>query len=524
MRVDLEEAISGSEFASEVCIIGAGIAGLVLARRLATHGIAVHLLEGGGLTLEERSQSLYQAEMRGRFHQGATEGRFRSLGGASTRWGGQLLAYPDELFGRRPAVDNAEWPIKEKDIEQYYTEIFRIMGVNDLPFTDEVLKRFATRLPVQSEDIRFRLSKFAPFPRRNLANTIGRECLDSDKVTLFLHANAASVDIDRDATRVDSITVRNYRGGTYTFKAAEFVLCTGTIETSRLLLSSTGVRHAGVANDTDQVGRYFHDHLTTRALFLGPESKKVFSRYFSPYYAKSTLHSPKLEATPAAQARLELPEVMAHFFIHEMSDEFVLLRQTLVDLQRGKLTWKNFLRLPMLISGGTKMAYALKVKGRRPLSSQTLVSLNIETEQVPRADSRILPSDKLNAIGLRGTVVDWKVSRQDAEAQRCYAGLIDTYLRSCGMKDLDWQLRPEDDVESWLQAGNDILHPMGGARMGLRREESVVDQNLRVHGLSNLYIASCAVFPSGGSSNPTFTMMALSCRLADMLKNRRASP
>jgi choline dehydrogenase-like flavoprotein len=48
----------------------------------------------------------------------------------------------------------------------------------------------------------------------------------------------------------------------------------------------------------------------------------------------------------------------------------------------------------------------------------------------------------------------------------------------------------------------------------------VVGPDLRVHALENLYVASCAVYPSGGSSNPTFTMMALTMRLADHLAER----
>ena len=56
--------------------------------------------------------------------------------------------------------------------------------------------------------------------------------------------------------------------------------------------------------------------------------------------------------------------------------------------------------------------------------------------------------------------------------------------------------------------------------MGDDPETSVVDRDLTVHGLTNLSVASCAVFPSGGSSNPTFTMMALSLRLADRLAAR----
>lgn len=522
MQIDLEEVSPGTEFESDVCVIGAGVAGLLLSRKLAGYGFRVHLLEAGGKKLEERSQDLYKSEMRGVFHQGATEGRFRTFGGASTRWGGQLLSYPDEVFQKRELFGHIGWPISEADIRAYYPEIFKIMGVNDLPFTDDFLERFKTRDDLQSPDVRVRFSKFAPFTKRNLAKTIGRECLASDLITVFFHANALSVDLDQETARIQTVTCKDYQGGVYRFKARDYVICTGTIESSRLLLSSTSAHPCGVGNLTDQVGRYFHDHVTVGAMWLGGPSKAIFAKYFSPYYVKNTLHSPKLEATPSLQKKLNLPEVMAHFFIHESDDnEFALLRQTLVDLQRGKLAMKTVRQLPLLLSGVAQMALSLKVRGRRIVSSQANISLNIETEQKPRPDSRIQISPRMNSVGIPETIVDWKISDEEGEAMRRYAGAVDAYLKSLGMSHLDWKPGPQDDAKTWVQAGIDILHPMGGTRMGTSQENSVVDKDLRVHGVTNLYIASCSVFPTGGSSNPTFTMMALACRLADLLKQKQ---
>jgi choline dehydrogenase-like flavoprotein len=520
MRIDLEAVPSGTEFESEICVIGAGVAGLVLSTRLARDGFRVHLLEAGGIGLEERSQDLYQSEMHGKFHAGTTEGRYRTYGGASTRWGGQLLAYPDEVFRHREIFGGIGWPISEADVRPYYVDIFKIMGVNGLGFGDELMERFGTREAVQSPDVRVRFSKFAPFPRRNLAKTLGRQCLASDRITVFFHANAVSVDLAPDGSRIESVAVRNYQGSRYKFKSREIIICTGTIETSRLLLSSTSVHSCGVGNQSDQVGRYFHDHLTTKALSLGFKAKAIFAKYFSPYYIKNTLHSPKLETTTSLQKRLGLPEVMAQFFIHEGESEFGILRQTLVDLQRGKLEPKTLRQIPALLGGAARMAYALKIRGRRVISSAANISMNIETEQKPRPDSRIQISGELNAVGIPKTIVDWKVSLEDGEAMRRFAEVIDPYLRSLGMTDIEWEPSPQDDAQAWIDAGVDILHPMGGTRMGTSPESSVVDRDLRVHGVGNLYVASCSTFPSGGSSNPTFTMMALTCRLADLLRRK----
>jgi choline dehydrogenase-like flavoprotein len=185
------------------------------------------------------------------------------------------------------------------------------------------------------------------------------------------------------------------------------------------------------------------------------------------------------------------------------------------------LSLKNTTRLPKLMSGAAQMAYSLKVKGRRLVSPEANISMNIETEQRPRADSRILISGKLNAVGIPETIVDWKISDSDGAAIRAYAPYIAKFLNGLGMTEFEWCLKPDDDVKTWTEAGADILHPMGGARMGTSPETSVVDPDLRVHGVANLYVASCATYPTGGSSNPTFSLMALSLRLADLLRRQR---
>jgi choline dehydrogenase-like flavoprotein len=58
---------------------------------------------------------------------------------------------------------------------------------------------------------------------------------------------------------------------------------------------------------------------------------------------------------------------------------------------------------------------------------------------------------------------------------------------------------------------------MGGTRMSRDARRGVVDANCRVHGCANLFVAGSSVFPSGGASNPTLTIVQLALRLADHL-------
>src|ERR1700733_10400042 len=129
MHIDLEEVQDRATFKSTVCVIGAGVAGLLLARKLASNGMDVNLLEAGGRALEPRSQLLYDVERQGRYHHGATEGRFRLFGGSSTRWGAQLLPYTADIFKPPVETPSEPWPVAAADVEPYYAELHKIMHV-----------------------------------------------------------------------------------------------------------------------------------------------------------------------------------------------------------------------------------------------------------------------------------------------------------------------------------------------------------------------------------------------------------
>jgi choline dehydrogenase-like flavoprotein len=94
MEIDLVGVGAGVEAVrSQVCVVGGGIAGMMLARKLAQRGVDVVLLEAGGHEIEDETQRLFEeAELRGWPHVGTNEGRARAFGGTSVWWGG--LAMP----------------------------------------------------------------------------------------------------------------------------------------------------------------------------------------------------------------------------------------------------------------------------------------------------------------------------------------------------------------------------------------------------------------------------------------------
>jgi choline dehydrogenase-like flavoprotein len=525
MLVDLEELEAQSEpIRSQVCIIGAGLAGLSLAQRLAAAGIGVALLEAGGRTLEDRSQRIYEARMARLKHNGTCEGRFRLLGGTSTRWGGQLMPYTAEILQPPHSLPSYGWPLAFDEVAPFYRDAEHLLDADDLPYDAKpLLTAFHRKTPpllAAMPELRARFSKCAPFSRRNLGATVGKDLEQSDSVTLYLHANLTELLLAPTGDRIEAALVCNYAGTKFRFEASHFILCPGTIETSRLLLASRSVNPKGVGNTHDQVGRYFHDHISLPSAKLTGATRTMFLESFGPFLFRRTAHTVNFEALPQLREHLNLLAVMAHIIIDEPEDSGVSVTRSLLrSAQRGNMKEAIFRELPKVPRAAIDiggLAYMATFEKRRHASPSAAVMLCLDSEQLPLADTRIYLDDDLDPFGMPKAVVDWTISDADLTTLRRFAKFLRERFAALSIGGVEW--RPEIfDQSAEITGITDTFHPMGGCRMGTDPRASVVDSNLTVHGIPNLSIASAAVYPAGGNSNPSFTIIALALRLGDRL-------
>jgi choline dehydrogenase-like flavoprotein len=160
-----------------------------------------------------------------------------------------------------------------------------------------------------------------------------------------------------------------------------------------------------------------------------------------------------------------------------------------------------------------------KTLGRPALPVRSL-NVHMTGEPLPNPASRIRLGDDRDALGMRRVVVDWRLTAEDKRAALGLQRLLGTEVGRTGFGRLRLDLK-EDDT-TWPDDLVGDQHHMGTARMHADPAFGVVDADCRVHGLSNLYVASSAVFPTGGAANPTLTIVALALRLADHIKRQLA--
>ncbi|MCT0200800.1 GMC family oxidoreductase [Synechococcus sp. CS-1325] len=517
-RIDLHTFSSEQEFQSDLCIVGGGIAGLVLADALRGSGRRVDLLEAGGAEDESESQVLYAAEMAGVPHLGTTQGRFRVYGGSSTRWGGQLLPLATNDFKIRAHVPGSGWPLDPAELSPYLHTCESLLGTNHAPFDSELIDQLPNPGPQPSDpDLQPRFSKWAPFSSRNVAVTLGRRCEDDPHTRVFLHAAVTGLRLDGDGRNIHALEVRTLAGRQFRFTARQVVIAAGTIETTRLLLVS------GIGNDSDQLGRWFHDHLSIQAATLHPQPRKALLQRFAPWFIGATRHTLKLESTAEWQARQGCLNVMGHL-VFEAPDTsgFAWLRQQLQARQRREVQppavpAPYIEKLPAESLDLLYLAWKATVRRRRWCPAGAAITLYIDTEQQPNPESRIRISPHLDALGMPKAIVDWRWGDKERYSFACYQQLFDRQWQSWNLGAIDWHQSFEPG-SGWEANVSDIYHLMGGTRMAADPRSGVVNAKLRVHGIENLFVASCSVFPTGGSSNPTLTLMQLSLRLAKQLR------
>jgi choline dehydrogenase-like flavoprotein len=510
---------------ADVCIVGSGAAGLTLARELDGTSTRVTVLEGGRREYDARAQSLYQSEVLGLAHHGIHSYRFRMFGGATTRWAGQALPLFDIDFEPRAWVADSGWPIQRDELDPYYRratdamEIHAFSGDGPWPPVLSPPPAFDPRL------LRPLYTQFAAQP--NFAERFGPGLEGSRNVEVVLGANVTELVTDQHGSEVLVARARGLDGQRLDVHAGLFVVCAGGIDSARLLLASDRHIDGGIGNGNGLVGRFFQDH---PGIEVGPIDA-IDARAVRDAFRPRRSHGIKFQPL----FRLAPPTLRDERLLNSSGIVLFHVSQS-AAIDAGKLLLRSLRRRELRPQAGTAArailrepmpllrAFARYAILRQPALDSTAAPVRaVGCEQAPNRNSRVVLAQQLDAVGMRRVALDWRLSEAEIRAWRRSAEIVAGELERTGLGRVDLEsFRIPDNPDELSGIAVDVGHHIGTTRMGASAETGVVDRDCRVHEVDNLYVASSSVFPTGGFSNPTLTIIALAIRVADTIKRRLA--
>jgi choline dehydrogenase-like flavoprotein len=535
MFVDANAVESGTTISTQVAIIGGGLAGLVIARELAAHGIDSCVLESGGFEPDAATRDLYRGECIGIPYDFSDGCRSRYLGGSSNCWGGWCRPMDALDFERRDWVPHSGWPFGPQELAAHYEEAQRVLqlGVTNFDakyWVDAINRTDVRRLPFSGRMLVDGVSQFSPPLQAGKA--FRQELRESSAITVILFANVTNMMADRAVTTLQHLEVQTLTGRRFTVRAQAFVLATGGIENARLLLASNTQLPAGLGNGDDLVGRFFSDHprITSGWVRFRPQwrGNKLYDNKFqyqnNAVSANGTRIAAQFAATPEIQQRealLNARIAVTSIFPgehHKAGTAIRRLRRRYEGAESpGSTLGEDLLTVAMhpLLSTGFAAARVFQ-----PKFLINGVRMQATVEPAPNPDSRVTLSDVRDRLNMPRVRVDWRL---DSNVKRTFDrmfSLLREELEVSGVADveLDPEIGEGDWPETFEREGN--WHHMGTTRMHDSPRQGVVDRNCRIHGMTNLFVAGSSVFPTVSSDFPTITLTALALRLAREIADR----
>ena len=498
---------------ADVCIVGAGAAGITLAVELTRRGKHVTLLEGGGRSVEPESQTPYQGCIAGLPHRGLHSGRVRALGGTTTLWGGQILELDAVNFEQRPWVAGSGWPFPKSALTGFYRRALEFEGLASAIDEDAtVWERVHTRKPT-FEDLEVCMSRWCPEPDFHVVH---RQVLEGPSITVWTHANA--VELLHSDGCVTGVRCKAQAGTEAVFRAREYCFCLGAIESCRFFLQPMDGPLPW--NESGLLGRHFQDHIDCDAAVIEPYDVAAFHHLFDAIFLRSYKYNPKLKLTAEAQRERKLLQAGATFFSISDRDEVLRdVKQAARKMLRGdhnEVTGAALAQVARHFPTLLRQAYRYGFEHRAYHARDAQIRMRLHCEQEPMSASAITLCSERDELGLRRTRLSWKISEQEIHTAREFVRIATAALQRIAV------VRPltgagAGSAQEFIEHCEDSFHHMGGMRMNPSPRGGVVDTDLRLHGTANLYVCSSAVFPASGFSNPTHTLIALAVRLADHL-------
>jgi hypothetical protein len=545
------------EIEGDLAIVGAGPAGITIALEAERQGLSVVLLESGASTFDPSVQELSEAAEWDRHrHAPLSLSTRRQLGGTSNIWGGRCVPFDPSDFAPRPYLGLTGWPVSYEDIQRYFQRACDWMVCGRAVFDAAQVPGLPEAIVPGMVDDGVLGSNLERWSLPTNFGDVYREDLErSPRVSLLTGVTCTEIVCPEGSESARHLECRTNVGGLVQVKAKVVVVACGGLESTRLLMSSTGPGGGQLGNRGGHLGRWYMAHVEgsiANIRFRTPPRQTVYDyeldsdgsyirRRFSFSAAYQREHS--LPNVVSWLGNWELPDA-AHGY-GQLSFTYLALTSPLghmlaPDVQRLSMTGaeipgtpyggaditspfshlRNIVKHP-LATGRFAAGFGSRrffTRGRRVpgffmYSKDNLYPLQYHGEQLPNSTSRVTLTGEQDRLGRPKLAIDLRFMPEDVSGIVRAHQHWDQHFRKLGIGELEYQ---HDDLEQAVDRRmGGGFHQSGTTRMAASPADGVVDQDLAVHGAPNVYVASSSTFVSAGQANSTFMIVAFAVRLAD---------
>ena len=450
-----------------VIIFGSGPAGITTSLGLERKKIQSLIIEAGDETYNKDSQDFYKGKVTGDHLTDISLSRLRQLGGTSGHWGGWSKPMENYSFD--------SWPIKTKDLEGYTDRTCKILGIKN-QFNKSKLNNYFNQIQFQYSNVRF-TKKY----KKHIKN--------SKYIHLVLNTQLSHFEGEN---KVVTNAVCISRNLTKKIKSKYFILSCGGIENSRILLWARE-HNKKLFNKNLPIGQYWMNHpwiIAGIGIVNKRELKKKLNNNFIDY--DGPLHF------AAKKELLNDKKILSAAIYMNAKEDTKLVKEIVKDV------------LCVAPEYGKKIA--------RMIFNKDLKCGNIfmNLEEPPNENNKItLDKKEKDFFEIPRVNLFYKQSNVSKITAKIF---LEEFADLCRKEDFG-RIALKKNVDEMQEFETlDNHHHLGGTRIGDNPNTSVVDKNLKVHFIKNLFVSGSSIFFTGGYTNPTFTIVQLSLRLGEHME------
>jgi choline dehydrogenase-like flavoprotein len=515
MHTDARNLDNGTIITGDICIIGAGAAGISIALEFINSNHRVVLLEGGGFEYEDRIQELYNGKTTGQPYYPIKSSELHYFGGTTGHWGGMCAIFDPIAFQKRDWVDYSGWPINQETLIPYYKRAAPNVDIDGVDFDLQFwLKQDQAFIPLPFDE-KVVWNKIWKFSRPTRFGTKYRnQIVNANNIHLYTYANVVDITATENLQQVKTVTIKNYAGKTFTATARYFILACAGIQNPRILLAANKQAGKGLGNENDLVGRFFMEHAEFKSAELWLNEKSDLNLYMN---LQPRMRA-ELAVVPEKQAEFKILNGMISFTPLEYAKQmpsYIELWNTPDPIINEQQT-----RQAMNKTAGSAIHRLFeKLKSADSRKKHQAFQMTLRLEQAPNPLSRVTLAIQKDELGVPQANLNWAFTPLEKRSLRKIYEIIGQQAGEAGIGRvrLMEELWDKDDERLPVTTSGG-WHHMGTTRMSEDPKKGVVDANCKVHGIQNLFIAGSSCFSTGSAVNPTFTIVALSIRLADHVK------